>query len=132
MIVMPAVSPSATDCFIRASSASRPALVKPSVVGSATADAGHAAERPGAGVCACAVIVAAARAASQTVRRGAVFTAFLQVVDGTGGLGGRRGRTHRSVQGIVRAEPSMQHLIVAAALGRMRPAGRATQQTGTL
>src|SRR2546430_12602261 len=132
MIVRRAVSPSATDCFIRASSASRPAFVTPSVVGSATADAGHAAARPGAGVCACAVMVTAARAASQTVRRGAVFTAFLQVVDGTGGLGGRIGGTHSSVQGIVREKPIMKHFIVAAAPRLIGPVGLAAQQTGTV
>src|SRR6185295_5458524 len=87
-IVMPAVSPSATDCFRRASSAARPAAVKPSLVGSGTAACGHAgsaapAAAPraafcfaaaGAGVCAWTVIARANRAASGT--RTAVFTAF--------------------------------------------------------
>src|SRR5687767_8224798 len=86
---MPAVSPSATDCFRRASSASRPALVKPSVVGSATAPCGHAGSAAAvvaarvvddlavvvAGVCACAVTASAAIAAIQSLMlRSSMFT----------------------------------------------------------
>ena len=66
---MPAVSPSATDCLSRASSASRPALVKPSVVGSATAACGQATSIAGA--------------AAGAARRAACFAATAAVVIGS-------------------------------------------------
>src|SRR5262245_44849564 len=91
--VTPAVSPSATACFMRASRASRPALVNPSADGSATAVRGHARSAAGDaaaarvaagladtcdGVQACVVTVAAAMAAStKRVCGDDVFTAVL-------------------------------------------------------
>src|SRR6185503_7979555 len=86
MYVIPAVSPSATDCFRRASSASSPLLVKPRAVGSATALCGHAGSLADAFaavvddlagvVCACAAAATRQTAASQKlVRRSSVFTA---------------------------------------------------------
>src|SRR5579862_9928089 len=80
-MVMPAVSPSATDCFMRASSASRPALVKPTFVGSATAVCGQAgsdaADRD-AGDCACAVTTVSASANRDRRTRWSILKAVLQ------------------------------------------------------
>src|SRR3954470_22327218 len=76
---MPAVSPSATDCFMRTSSASSPAFVNPRLVGSATACCGHAGDDEGACAKPGAAIAAAKMATTERyVRRLTCVTAILQ------------------------------------------------------
>src|SRR3954467_169864 len=103
-MVMPAVSPSATDCFIRASSASSPAFVNPRLVGSATACCGHAGDAEGACANTGAAIAAAKRATTERyVRRSTCITAILQQALGRAPrVPGSIGRAKTSCQGAYR------------------------------
>src|SRR5206468_8412086 len=98
---------------------SSPALVKPSVVGSATAVRGQAGSSAvaaalaraatagaadGAGGCACTLTARAARAASEKqVRRWMVFTAFLPSRDARFGFRARIGRDAVECKGRIRS-----------------------------